>query len=291
MAYETCPECGAQKHTLNKCPECGYARRSQIVDNFEFKPRNDRWQAAGNRRSSLLSTPVVHSTAYETCPECGGKKHQLNCCPDCGFRRWTPENIKPLLEREENRGYYEGRSYDNRNGDYHDRRPNRDDGYRSDHYQERQRSDHHGGNREQDQQNFNSGYTTSYNSHHDEHPQYSDAPTASQSHSQEEWVSPFMARDDEKRPTQAGRIYNETTGEYDAVCDGSNGEIEIHVARGKRASEVHFCADCKVPTKDSWRYSESNYGIIHLCRRCKERVFKRTFGDSEPSAIPAEPTD
>jgi len=32
--------------------------------------------------------------AYELCPECGARKHQIMACPSCGFRRsaklWSP---------------------------------------------------------------------------------------------------------------------------------------------------------------------------------------------------------
>ncbi len=28
MAYEKCPECGAEKHQLVRCPECGFQRRA-----------------------------------------------------------------------------------------------------------------------------------------------------------------------------------------------------------------------------------------------------------------------
>ncbi|CAK0765738.1 hypothetical protein CCP3SC5AM1_430008 [Gammaproteobacteria bacterium] len=35
--------------------------------------------------------------AYETCPECGIRKHQLVACSQCGFKRMT---IRPMINRE-----------------------------------------------------------------------------------------------------------------------------------------------------------------------------------------------
>ena len=42
--------------------------------------------------------------AYETCANCGAKKHQLNACPNCGFTRRKESiqysNTKQVIERE-----------------------------------------------------------------------------------------------------------------------------------------------------------------------------------------------
>ena len=104
MAYETCPQCGAQKHQLVACPQCGFKRMTtrphidrELLDDEEF-PRPRHAPAA----------PV--SSNFEACPHCGARKHLLMACPGCGFSRsGNPERLahKPPTEppkiRVENR--------------------------------------------------------------------------------------------------------------------------------------------------------------------------------------------
>ena len=38
MAYEICPECGAEKHQLMKCPQCGFQRSRRTIKPGETIP-------------------------------------------------------------------------------------------------------------------------------------------------------------------------------------------------------------------------------------------------------------
>ena len=59
--------------------------------------------------SEFLSSSTEHAMAYEDCPQCGERKHQLMACPKCGFTRATwqetlhrrPEPRPSLPSREE----------------------------------------------------------------------------------------------------------------------------------------------------------------------------------------------
>ncbi len=43
--------------------------------------------------------------SYESCPECGARKHQIVACPECGFRRsaelWSPRPKNALGKKPE----------------------------------------------------------------------------------------------------------------------------------------------------------------------------------------------
>jgi ribosomal protein L32 len=118
MAYETCPECGAQKHQLVACPQCGFKRMTvrptidrELFDDEEFP-----------RSRSTTATPV--SSNFEACPTCGTRKHLLMACPSCGFSRsGNPERLanKPPYEpkpRHETNSRYTPRSHHETNPHY-----------------------------------------------------------------------------------------------------------------------------------------------------------------------------
>ena len=48
--------------------------------------------------------------------------------------------------------------------------------------------------------------------------------------------------------------------------------------RGTRVFEGGTCDECRDEAKRLWRYSKSNVGVVHICARCKPRVFDRSHG-------------
>ncbi len=102
MAYETCPQCGAEKHQLVACPKCGFKRMTtrppldrELLDSEEFpRPRS--------------TSATLVSSNFEFCPTCETRKHLLMACPECGFTRsGNPERIahKPATEPKPRREY------------------------------------------------------------------------------------------------------------------------------------------------------------------------------------------
>jgi len=74
------------------------------------------------------------------------------------------------------------------------------------------------------------------------------------------------------------RVYNPVTGTFDNLVSGHSGVLLLYAHRGKRENACHFCADCRSVGKHYWRYSRSNYGVVHLCELCKIAAFERSFG-------------
>ncbi len=57
-----------------------------------------------------------------------------------------------------------------------------------------------------------------------------------------------------------------------------NNNIELLSKRGTRISERVDCSSCGYPSSPVWRYSKSNYGIVHLCQDCKTHIWDKSFG-------------
>jgi hypothetical protein len=47
--------------------------------------------------------------------------------------------------------------------------------------------------------------------------------------------------------------------------------------RGVRVNERMSCDSCQIHRDLFWRYSESNKGVVHICARCKPKLFDRSF--------------
>jgi len=121
MAYETCPECSAQKHQLVACPQCGFKRMTvhppldrELLDDDEFP-------------LSHGPTPPPVSSNFEACPTCGTRKHLLMACPSCGFSRSGNQDrsAKPRYTpkpRQENSPRYENKPRHTTNSRYDDHR-------------------------------------------------------------------------------------------------------------------------------------------------------------------------
>lgn len=48
--------------------------------------------------------------------------------------------------------------------------------------------------------------------------------------------------------------------------------------RGKPLDGGGKCAECGSIAKRLWRYTKSNQGTVHICPKCKPKVFDRSFG-------------
>lgn len=48
-----------------------------------------------------------------------------------------------------------------------------------------------------------------------------------------------------------------------------------------RIQEAKVCDKCLTLTKGIWKYAESNMGEVHICSRCKQAVYSRSFGSKD----------
>jgi len=56
VAHEICPDCGAEKHILNKCRNCGYSHAGQLLERTNSKQENlDK--RSKKRKTSAKLTP------------------------------------------------------------------------------------------------------------------------------------------------------------------------------------------------------------------------------------------
>ena len=55
--------------------------------------------------------------------------------------------------------------------------------------------------------------------------------------------------------------------------------------RACRVNEPKHCDSCNARVRVSWRYAESNRGMVHLCDRCKPNVYVRSFGEKDAMNI------
>lgn len=47
--------------------------------------------------------------------------------------------------------------------------------------------------------------------------------------------------------------------------------------RGSRAAGIRTCDGCKKTSPETWRYTESSRGTVHLCSKCKQRNYEKSF--------------
>jgi hypothetical protein len=47
--------------------------------------------------------------------------------------------------------------------------------------------------------------------------------------------------------------------------------------RGSRVEGTRICDGCKKPSPETWRYTESSRGTVHLCSKCKQRNYEKSF--------------
>lgn len=65
--------------------------------------------------------------------------------------------------------------------------------------------------------------------------------------------------------------------------------VELHIVlkshRAYRVCEPKNCDSCNTIVNLSWRYAESNHGTVHICDRCKTKVYVRSFGEKDAMNI------
>jgi hypothetical protein len=47
--------------------------------------------------------------------------------------------------------------------------------------------------------------------------------------------------------------------------------------RGSRVEGIRACDGCKKSSSETWRYTESSKGTVHLCLKCKQRNNEKSF--------------
>jgi len=95
MAYETCPQCGAQKHQLVACSQCGFKRRPTRAARVHLGAGEQ--QSLPSQKDKPVNPPPVSSN-FENCPACGQRKHLLMACPSCGFTRTANHDRRKSAE-------------------------------------------------------------------------------------------------------------------------------------------------------------------------------------------------
>jgi hypothetical protein len=53
--------------------------------------------------------------------------------------------------------------------------------------------------------------------------------------------------------------------------------VRLISKRGRRVAGAVLCRQCR-RRLGTWRFAESNYGVVHICDICKPKVLDRSFG-------------